>query len=684
MLINVTASGISAGDLGHLLNKDPNRIHSKALAFGRAYLFFPHVDPQRCRATLFLDIDPVRLVRRKLANRDGKSADHFVNDRAYAASSYLSVALARLLGAAMSGRCRQNQALADMTLPLEATVTPLPFRGAAGMFSGLFAPLGYTVSTSFESDPTPRVGRLYATLTLTGEVRMRDLLTHLYVLVPVLDDQKHYWVGADEVDKLLARGKTWLAAHPEHELIARRYLAHHGGLTRYALSRLGGASLSTESQVSAPGNTAKYIADHESLEMPGGVKPRAGCDAGPKHTLKTRLRRTVVVRADQAARARDIWRRSTVDPHWLIYLPPTMSPTEPSNREGHLEHPEDAFAYFGRQRVSDVICQEKHMGSRAVIICCRDHDVARERFECDTEHIGAIYTRGGRPFFPAAGMTADVLDRLKAAADAADIWTCLESDWLCIDAEVMPWSLKAGGLIAQTYAPVGAAGRMGLAAAAESLRAAADRGLDVDHLIAKIAARAAGVARYEAAYRPYIRPVNGIDDLRIAPFHVLASEDRVHNDKPHGWHMSILKRLCDADQALLAATAHRRVNLDDRSSVSAAIEWWSSITEAGGEGIVVKPMSYVARGPKGLVQPAIKCRGRDYLRIVYGPEYDLPDNLARLRQRGLGVKRSLALREFALGDEALHRFTAREPLRKVHECVLAVLALETDPVDPRL
>ena len=189
---------------------------------------------------------------------------------------------------------------------------------------------------------------------------------------------------------------------------------------------------------------------------------------------------------------------------------------------------------------------------------------------------------------------------------------------------------------------------------------------------------------YRAAYNRYVAPFVGIDDLRIAPFHLLASESAVHDDKDHLWHMSQGHRLAGADPALIVATGHRRVDLGDPAQAADAIAWWEALTAAGGEGVVVKPLDFVARGGRGLLQPAIKCRGREYLRIIYGPDYDQPENLVRLKKRGLGQKRSMALREFALGLEALHRFVERAPLTRVHQCVFGVLAMESEPVDPRL
>jgi protein phosphatase len=172
--------------------------------------------------------------------------------------------------------------------------------------------------------------------------------------------------------------------------------------------------------------------------------------------------------------------------------------------------------------------------------------------------------------------------------------------------------------------------------------------------------------------------------LKLAPFHLLASEGVVHADKQHSWHIELLSRLCAADSPFLLATPFRVADVNDPSSYEAATEWWVEMTAAGNEGMVVKPLDFIAKGRRGLAQPAVKCRGSEYLRIICGPEYLLPVNLERLRSRGVGAKRSLASREFALGIEALERFIRREPLRRTYECVFGVLALESEPVDPRL
>ena len=324
------------------------------------------------------------------------------------------------------------------------------------------------------------------------------------------------------------------------------------------------------------------------------------------------------------------------------------------------------------------------MGSRAVVVVCRDAGVARERFGVASGETGAIYTRTGRPFLDSPADTEAALGRVRGAADAAGLWDEIGTAWLVLDCEVLPWSAKAMALIERQYAAVGSAAQAGLSAAIATLDRAAARGLDVGDLASAQRRRLEHVDRYIDAYRRYVWPVRGVDDLRLAPFHLLAAESGVFVDRDHAWHLDRADALVAADPDWFTRTDRRVVDVTDAESEAAAAGWWEDLTAAGGEGIVVKPMTFVARGRKGVVQPGIKCRGREYLRIIYGPEYADPSQIERLRSRSLGRKRSLAIREFGLGIEALERFVRREPLYRVHECVFGVLAMESEPVDPRL
>jgi protein phosphatase len=400
-----------------------------------------------------------------------------------------------------------------------------------------------------------------------------------------------------------------------------------------------------------------------------------------KRIVSTKWHGNITIREENAAAALEVMSRFAANPKWLIYLPPTMSPCATSSSNGLLEHPAEAFAYYRHEGVTRVICEEKHMGSRAVVVVCRDEEAALRSFGVKGEGIGTCFTRTGRRFFDDARVEADFLTRIRDAASAAGFWDEFETDWLCLDCELMPWSAKAQELLKQQYAAVGTAARSTLACQASALESAAARGIDVADLLARTTARKDMVAAYTDAYRRYCWTVDSVDDLKLAPFHLLATAGKVHTDQPHEWHLQTLARLAGG---IIINTPYLIVDLTDPNSEAKGCAWWESLTARGGEGMVVKPSDFIVKGKRGLIQPAVKCRGREYLRIIYGPEYSAEEHLSRLRSRNLSTKRSLALREFALGIESLDRFVRHEPLRRVHEPVFGVLALESEPVDPRL
>ena len=419
----------------------------------------------------------------------------------------------------------------------------------------------------------------------------------------------------------------------------------------------------------------------------GPSQPARLLDVGDvlgKHHVETALAGRVLIEAERSSAALEVMSRFAVDPRWLVHLPPTMAPAASSGRDDYLEHPDEVFAYFRKTGVDEVVVQEKHMGSRAVLVVARDVDAARSRFGIGNAEAGVIVTRTGRPFFAEAGLNGALLERVRAAIAAAGLWDRLATDWIILDAEVLPWSAKAAALIQQLYAATGAAGTASLGAARSLMADAMGRGVDVEALAARTAGRAGHVAAYVDAYRQYCWDVDGIDGIEIAPFQILAAEGEVLARRPHRWHLEQIDALVDHEPETLRRTDRRFVNLGDDTAVKEATNWWHSLTDDGHEGVVVKPAEPIVTSGRGLVLPGVKCRGREYLRIIYGPEYLEPANLKRLQQRSLGRKSSLARREFALGIEALDRFVANEHLARVHECVFGVLALESEPIDPRL
>ncbi|MET0822308.1 MAG: polynucleotide kinase-phosphatase [Aeromicrobium sp.] len=378
----------------------------------------------------------------------------------------------------------------------------------------------------------------------------------------------------------------------------------------------------------------------------------------------------VSLREDDAAGALEVMSRFAIAPAELLYLPPTMSPVDSSPREGLLEHPDEAFEHYAKRSVDRVICEEKHMGSRAVV-----------RVRADGS--GVVHSRTGRAFFDPE--TQDlVLARVARAAATAGLWDELGATWLLLDTEILPWTAKAEAMVRRQYARVGAAATTALPAALAALDAAAARGADVGELLDRTRSRAENAGRFVDAYRRYVQPIDNGLGVQVAPFQVLGSDAGTYETRDHQWHLDVADRLVDADPELFRTTRRRVVDTRDEVSRADGARWWDELTSAGGEGMVVKPFDNLVRGPKGLVQPGLKVRGREYLRIIYGADYTDPSTLERLKKRNVGHKRSMALREYALGLEAVRRAVAGDPVWSVHQCVFGVLAMESEPVDPRL
>ena len=409
-------------------------------------------------------------------------------------------------------------------------------------------------------------------------------------------------------------------------------------------------------------------------------------DVTGRRIVQTRLKNNILIRQENSIAALEAVSRFAVNPKWLIYLPPTMSPCETSTLDGFLEYPAEAIGYYKNRGVQAVVCEEKHMGSRAVLVICKDEQTAAHRFGITGESFGICYTRTGRNFFNEPETEQAFLTKVRDGLTRSGFWEKHHTDWVCLDAELMPWSAKAQSLIQAQYAATGSAALNALSEAEAVLRLTAQRGIEGAHeMLHAFAEKKQAAEKFVSAYRAYCWEVTGIDDYKLAPFHILATEGAVHADKTHQWHMEQIAEICHADSTLFKLTPYKIVHLDNEAEIADAVTWWLELTGKGGEGMVVKPNHFTAYGTDGtLLQPAVKCRGKEYLRIIYGPEYCKPENLTRLKKRGLAKKRSLALREFALGIEALERFVRKEPLRRIHESAFGVLAMESEPTDPRL
>ncbi len=378
----------------------------------------------------------------------------------------------------------------------------------------------------------------------------------------------------------------------------------------------------------------------------------------------------VSLREENAAGALEVMSRFAVAPDELLYLPPTMSPVDSSSRDGLLEHPDEAFGHYAKRSVGRVVCEEKHMGSRAVV---------RVR----SDGTGVVHSRTGRAFFDDE-LQRTVLARVADAVTRAGLWDELDATWLLLDTEILPWTAKAEAMVRRQYAKVGAAATSALPVAIDVLETAAARGADVAELLERTRSRSSNARKFVDSYRHYVQPIDNELGVQLAPFQVLASDGATYETHDHSWHLDVADRLVAADPDLFRTTRRLVVHTGDAESCAAGVAWWEELTAGGGEGMVVKPFDNLVRGPKGIVQPGLKVRGREYLRIIYGADYTDASTLERLKRRNVGQKRSMALREYALGLEALRRASAGEPVWRVHQCVFGVLAMESEPVDPRL
>jgi protein phosphatase len=464
-----------------------------------------------------------------------------------------------------------------------------------------------------------------------------------------------------------------------------------GKLTAYRYPEKEVVQVGAHSEYYAPAKPliTKQLTDDDMLNID---------DVLNRKYLSPRLRRNIKINEENAMAALEIISRFAADPHWLIYLPPTMSPCETSNLEDYLEYPAEAFSYYKTHGIGKVVCEQKHMGSRAVVVLCKDKETVIARFKAQNDKSGIIYTRTGRRFFDNDETETIILDRLNKVLTDSGFWNDFQSDWVCLDTELMPWSAKAQKLLEEQYACVGRSGRSGLEFAIDVINkavseqncssventAVSNKNADLSELLNFYQNRKKSLDLYTDAYRRYCWDVNSVDDYKIAPFHILATEGKVWNTENHVTHMETIKRYITGSDPIFIATPYMVVDLLNETSAAEGTKWWEDLTGSGGEGMVVKPFDFIAVKGNELLQPAVKCRGKEYLRIIYGPEYTLKNNMERLKKRSLSQKRNLALSEFALGMESLERFVHKEPLYRVHECVFGVLALESEPVDPRL
>lgn len=393
----------------------------------------------------------------------------------------------------------------------------------------------------------------------------------------------------------------------------------------------------------------------------------------------TELYGEISIQQDGILAALDDFSHFTLPLEDIVYLPPTMSPTpKPSKLEEYLEHPSEAFEYYQAHGVETMVVEKKHMGSRGILLLFKNKEAAKEYI--GREMLGTIYTRTGRAFFQKE-LQEQIVKELNADLIKNGYFEKHNTDFVLLDAEILPWNLKAKDLILNQYAHVGEMAQLDRSKLQEQLIRAQKNGQPVEDWLTETERLLENTAIFNEVYQKYCWKTEGLEGIQIAPFHTLAHSTESYFDQPHTWHMEKNKQFSSMSK-LFRETEYRLVY--DEASMKDAVNWWDKMTEEGHEGFVVKPKNFLAYYKGRLLQPAIKVRGRKYLHIIYGIDYLQPENLARLKQRNTSKKQHNALKEFALGVEAVNRFVRRESLERYHECALGVLALEADPIDPRL
>lgn len=369
----------------------------------------------------------------------------------------------------------------------------------------------------------------------------------------------------------------------------------------------------------------------------------------------------------------------TVPMEELIYIPPTMSPTPiPSSLEDYLEHPREAIDYYRSMGIGRLVAEKKHMGSRGILLLFKSKEVGFKYVGRET--LGVIHTRTGRRFFNEE-IEKKILSRINKGLISSDYFNKYDTDFLLLDSEIMPWNLKAKELINNQYAHVAENAILDRKLIKDKLKKAVNSNRNLENWLAEYEDKLNNAIIFKNVFQNYCWDIDDIDQIQIAPFHVLAHSKETFFNKPHTWHMEMNHKF--AKMADIFVETEFLV-IDDAESEEEAIKWWDTITSEGHEGIVIKPEVFISKSNGKLIQPAIKVRGRKYLNIIYGMDYLLPENLARLKKRNISKKQKLALKEFSLGLEGINRYVNGESIERVHECVLATLAMESDPVDPRL
>lgn len=582
-------------------------------------------DQRSVNVSILVDV-PRMVDRSKRRDIDARFGIGYCDSYPYTASGLIGVALANLSLEKVIQHKRGSLRIEFSSYPRTEYSEQIASR--------LFKPIGYSVEVANRK------------LILAGYRFLPDAIRELSVLLLALDRRSRLFLESEDLDSIRAYGVGLLSDHPAKRGIA---LAIEGKPTALRL-------------LIPPGEPGREL----TRETNSSVVPELPLLQG--YSLRQR---------EHALR---MFTQMNIDRRWLIYLPSGIASMQTKTASGDLESVEEAFNYYRDEQIETVVVEEKHMGSRAIVVLCRDVDAAKQRFGVEGEIPGCVYTRNGRKFFSDGDTEAVFIDRVQEVLSRSNFWTRFSTDWVCLDGEIKPWAIKASE--SSEDSDLVEAGKAALGATAELL------GRDSETKVywqQQIDTELAALDGYDSLFKHYRKQDSSLSSWEFAPFHILATEGHTYFDRTHLWHMETVQRLSRSGGGFLIPTRFQVVTIGKRCSRKAAEQWWGEIAKAGEEGFVVKPLVFVPSGRRGLAQPALKCRTREHLRLVYGPNYDSRESLELLLDRGSFHQRRnkhrRILRQFKLSMEGLNRFIQRNSLDAVHECALGVLAEEVAPIE---
>jgi hypothetical protein len=621
----------SQGAAAQLLSGETER--QEEFWFGQAFAWIETVSAiSSLRLSLQVDV-PGIVARTKRRDREDRFSIGFCDPYAYSAAGLMALFLASL------GPFRG----ASGTEEIEIELCSYPKRPhSEAVARRLFSPLGY------------RVREESGKLLLQGKRGVGEALCELPALLLALDRRTRMFLTSEELEGIRRNAGQSISTHPALRAIE---LALNGRPTPLRLLLPVGTEVES--------GESRDVERTEFLSVT---------------TLSAEVGPSVRIHDEQAKHAREMFSRMNIDRRWLIYLPAAVASLQRRSSGEELERPEDALRYYRDELVEKVVVEEKHMGSRGIAIVCRTSATAERRFGVTGEIPGCVYTRNGRRFFRDEDTEAVFLDRLNAALSRANFWKRFSTDWVCLDGEVLPWAVKAAE--SSEESGLVEAGKLVLEETLLALRCAEDSAAK-SYWKNVCEAQLLALHRYDSMFKHYRTQENNLSALRFAPFHLIATDNGHFFAKSHLWHMQVLGRLSRSGSDFILPTRYETVSTKDPATWKRTVDWWNEISGDNSEGVVVKPFPFVPRGRRGLAQPALKCRTREHLRLVYGPQYDSEAGREALRFRDALLRRRnkhrRILQQFSLCMEAVDRFVQRKPIDAVHACIFGLLAQEVAP-----